>query len=148
MKNVKYLLLVVGIFFLTGCGGGGNTLTCTQSSDEAGMKTDMEVSMKFDGDKVNSLKMVMAFTATDQSIKDGWDSAVGILDSTFKTQYEKTGITVDSDNDKSKAKYTLTIEVDPNKASKEDLAEVGFEDFEGSRESVKKAAEESGFTCK
>lgn len=148
MKKIKFLLVaVVAVLFVTGC---GNNLTCTKTEEESGIKVSQTISMDFNGNKVNYVKMTVDSVAIDETIKDNWDIFVNILDGQFEPKNEK-GIKLSTNNDKNKYTYSVSYEVDLNKADKDALEEIGLENLltsTDSREDVKKDAEADGYTCK
>ena len=147
MKRFKTLLIVViGVFCLTGC--GGKKLTCSQSATEEGMKTNVEVTLKFSGDEVSNIKMVMDYQAESEELKGSWSMYTGVLDGMFKEMDGKDGVKYSSKADDKNFKYSLTLDIDPSKVAKEVSESLDLEDLKGTYDTVKKEAEAAGFTCK
>lgn len=151
MKKVKFLLMgILVVFCFTGC--GGKKLVCSQSKTEDGMKQNVEVTINFDGEKASKVKMDMGFEATTAEAKEQFNESLDFLDEIFIDSFKNTpGITASSKTDKNKSKYSYTMEIDLKKISKDvadDLDMDEFTDASATYDSIKKSAEEEGFTCK
>ena len=108
------------------------------------------VEVTFNGDKVSNVKLIVDSKATSNTIKNNWKTFASTLDSQFPDS-NKEGITLTKENKEADYTYKITIDVDVAKAKDEDLAEYnldGLADAEGTYDSVKEEAENSGFTCK
>ncbi len=153
MKKVKYLVIaILALFVVTGCGSKEKTLECTSNSEQNSI-VDMNRAIKVtfnDQDKVKGVKLSIDVKLLDDSYKSVWGELVSGIESEYKAT-SKTGIKLTTKNDDKKYKYNLTLDIDLEKASKEDLAEYGLSDLVGTEEtydSLKKSAEASGLTCK
>ncbi len=145
-----FSVLAVSILFLTGCGNSNKTLTCTNSEESSGIKMDQEVTMTFDNDKVNYVKMTINSKATSSAIENNWDMFASMMEEQFQDKKE-TGVSLSTSNDSSKHEFKVELEVDLTKAKASDLEEYGLDsitDANATYEETKKDAEDSGFTCK
>lgn len=149
MKKIKLLLFsLIAIVLLTGC--GTKTLTCTMTEEDSGLSMEQQIIAEFKNNEVQKLKISVDSIATNDLIKENWDIFAEALSSEFEPT-EKEGIKITTENNKEKYSYKVSMEFDLTKANKEDLSEYDVDDIanEKSRlEDVKKAAEESGYTCK
>ena len=133
---------------LAGC-GSEKVLTCSMTQEQSGLNMEQIVDITFSDDKVTNVKMTVDSDATDDTIKDNWDTFASMLDQQFPDS-DKEGIKVTKENNKDKHNYKIVIDVDVTKANDDDLAEYslsGLADAEGTYDSVKEQAEKSGFTC-
>lgn len=149
MKGLKLLVIVViGLFCLTGC--GEKTLTCTHSEEDSGLKMDQEIAMTFKDDTVTRVKMSISATATDDDIKDYWGSFISMMESQYEEKNED-GVKLTLTNDEDNYKFNMTVDIDVTKASDDALAEYdldGIADTTATYEDTKAEAEADGFTCK
>ena len=134
MGKGKYLLLFVGILFLTGCGGGSKTLTCTMGdSDEMKIDTILE----FDGDKVSEMRVVttmdLGVPLSNDDIEDFEDKYKGTIGVSAKGSIDGT-------------KFTGTVIYDVSKMSADDQAKAGTD--MGNYDDAKKGMEALGLKCK
>lgn len=160
MKKIKYLLIAAfSILLIAGCESNNvantnikeKTLTCTNSEEDSGLVMDEKVTIKFKNNKPYSIKMDLNTKVMDEEIKQYWDLFVQTLDEQYE-EFEKTdGIEITKKSDDESYTYLLTLEVDVDKAKKDDLTTLNLEDITNSNstyEDVKKEAEKDGFTCK
>ena len=151
MKKLKLLgiaFLFVACLSLSGC--GKKVLTCSTNQEQSGLSMGQTVEVTFNGDKVSNVKLIVDSKATSNTIKNNWKTFASTLDSQFPDS-NKEGITLTKENKEADYTYKITIDVDVAKAKDEDLAEYnldGLADAEGTYDSVKEEAENSGFTCK
>lgn len=151
MKKLKLLgiaFMFVACLSLSGC--GKKVLTCSTNQEQSGLSMGQTVEVTFNGDKVSNVKLIVDSKATSDTIKNNWKTFASTLDSQFPDS-NKEGITLTKENKEADYTYTITIDVDVAKAKDEDLAEYnldGLADAEGTYDSVKEEAENSGFTCK
>lgn len=150
MRGVKYLgVLVVSLFFLTGC-SSEKTLTCTNSEESSGITSNQKITVTFVDDEVTYVKMSIDNEATDDTIIDNWDTFVSILESAFEDT-EEDGIVLTTENDTDNYTFSISLEIDLEKASEDALSEYSLDDIASSSatyDEVKEAAEEEGYTCK
>ena len=150
MKYFKgFFICLVAVVLLTGC--GSKKLTCSQSSDESGMKTEMKYTIGFKSDKPSTIKTETKMTATSDEVKESWSMMAGFMELGFADFKDKAGVKIDSKNDEKKYTYTLTMDIDLNKISDDDLEGLDLSDIANSTsgyDDVKKDAEDAGFTCK
>ncbi len=150
MRGVKYLgVLVVSLFFLTGC-SSEKTLTCTNSEESSGITSNQKITVTFVDDEVTYVKMSIDNEATDDTIIDNWDTFVSILESAFEDA-EEDGIVLTTENDTDNYTFSISLEIDLEKASEDALSEYSLDDIASSSatyDEVKEAAEEEGYTCK
>lgn len=151
MKKIKLLAIAVFVVILfTGCGSKTETLTCTNTQEASGVSMDQKIVMTFKNNKVSNLEMTVDSEAANDTIKDNWDIFATALDKQYPSK-DKDGIKVSTTNNKDKHVYQISIKIDLTKADKKSLAEYDLEDIAGNKSSlddVKKAAKDSGFTCK
>lgn len=151
MRKLKLLgiaFMFVACLSLSGC--GKKVLTCSTNQEQSGLSMDQTVEVTFNGDKVSNVKLIVDSKATSDTIKNNWKTFASTLDSQFPDS-NKEGITLTKENKEADYTYKITIDVDVAKAKDEDLAEYnldGLADAEGTYDSVKEEAENSGFTCK
>ena len=151
MKKLKLLgiaCMFVACLSLSGC--GKKVLTCSTNQEQSGLSMGQTVEVTFNGDKVSNVKLIVDSKATSNTIKNNWKTFASTLDSQFPDS-NKEGITLTKENKEADYTYKITIDVDVAKAKDEDLAEYnldGLADAEGTYDSVKEEAENSGFTCK
>lgn len=151
MKKLKLLgiaFMFVACLSLSGC--GKKVLTCSTNQEQSGLSMGQTVEVTFNGDKVSNVKLIVDSKATSDTIKNNWKTFASTLDSQFPDS-NKEGITLTKENKEADYTYKITIDVDVAKAKDEDLAEYnldGLADAEGTYDSVKEEAENSGFTCK
>ncbi len=151
MKKMKVLAIAVfTVVLFTGCGSKTETLTCTNTQEASGVSMEQKIVMTFTNKKVSDLEMTVDSKAVNNTIKDNWDVFANALDKQYPSK-DKDGIKVTTKNDKDKHVYQISIKIDLNKADKKSLEEYDLEDIAGNKskiEDVKKAAKDSGFTCK
>jgi len=154
MKKLSMVFLgLATITLVTGCGGNGSekTLVCTNTDKSVdGMEIGSTVSMTFKKDKMNHIKMDVSTRLTGDEAKDMWSAFVESMDSQTEAT-DKDGIKTKITKNEKNYEYILTLDVDVEKASKEDLETYGLSDLtsdNGTLEENKKSAEADGFTCK
>lgn len=138
MKNVKLLGLLglSSMLFLTGCGGDAHTLTCSKTEDDG----KVEVKVKFNSDETKAEKVTMDMTMKgDDASKEELEQAKALYEGFLcankgEDGFDKCEVSVKGND--------LVIHMEGTAES------LGEEDFDGSMEEVKKAAEEDGYTCK
>lgn len=152
MKKFKLLLVVVMVAILTtGC-GSTKKLSCSMDQSMMGINMGLNVSFKFKNEKVSNLTMKITMKAENDAIKEGWSDAVASLNEQYKDESAE-GVKLSTKNDDKNYTYTVTLDVDLNKASKESLEKYDLDEFydiakeKTDIEEVKKSAEADGFKC-
>lgn len=149
MKGLKLLVIaVVGLFCLTGC--GEKTLTCTNTEEDNGVSMVQEARMTFKDDKVTKVRMSIEASATSDELREYWSSFISMMESQYE-EVNEDGVTLTLNNDENNYKFTMTVEVDINKASPDALDEYSLSelaDTNATLEEVKAEAEADGFTCR
>lgn len=130
MRKGKLILLsLMAVLALTGC--GKKELSCTMSSTENGVKMEQTLEVKFDGDTLDDVNIVM-----DMEIPESLSSSMDLLKSTyealdFKVEETSKGLKLTADGDSKYIKENLNL--GETKASYDD---------------TKKRLETAGYTCK
>ena len=150
MKILK-LLGVVSIFclLLSGC-GNEQVLSCSMTQEQSGATMEQVFDVTFTKEEVSNVKMAINTKVTDEVSDSDWDSLVDLLDEQYAT-VNKNGFQITKENNKKERSYNITIDVDVNKAKKEDLAEYDLESLSGAQgtyDEIKEQMEKSGLTCK
>lgn len=154
MKKLSMVFLgVVAITLVaTGCGNAETekTLVCSNTQNEDGLTIEQVISMTFKNDKMNHMKMDVNTKVTDEDVKSNWEMFTQAMDGENQ-ESEKDGISLKVTKDDQNYEYKVTVDVDVEKASKEDLKEQGLEDLaddNSTLEENKTSAEADGFTCR
>lgn len=128
-KGKLVLLSLLSVLVLTGC--GKKELVCTMNTSQSGVNMDSTVTVKFDGDTVEDMNLVM-----DMEIPESLQSSKDVLKSTYEALDFKV-----EDSDKG---FKLTADAE-SKYFKDNLklgeSKLKYDD-------AKKQLEDSGFTCK
>ncbi len=148
----KGLLLGASLLFLCGgCSfGGTKELVCTNTQSESGLSIASTAAMSFKSNKIANVKLTMDITPDSDLMKDNWK----LVEDAYNDLYapvDKDGVKVSTNVDSVNKKYTIIIESDPTKVSKEDLEKYGMADLAGAEdtyEQAKKDLESEGYTCK
>ena len=148
----KGILLGVSLLFLCGgCSiGGTKELVCTNTQSESGVKVFSTAAMSFKSNKIDHVKLSMDITPDSDLMKENWK----LVEDAYNELYasvDKDGVKVSTNVDSANKKYTIIIESDPAKASKEDLEKYGMSDLAGAEdtyEQAKKYLESEGYSCK
>lgn len=145
MKGLKILIVLIGLFCLTGC--GNKNLTCTLVDDSNGVKTTQTVKMSYKDDALTKTKMSIEVIAIDDEVKDTWNLIMGesVID-----DINEDGLKITTENDNKKYRFNTTVDIDYTKASAELLEEYGFEPYDSkiTYDEMKRLATEDGYTCK
>ncbi len=143
MKKGLMALAAMGIVLvLTGC--GTETLTCTMSQDESGMKMNQKAVVTFEDNEVTKMKMDVE-VEVDEAYANYISMMESMLESQF-TQFSDNGAKVDVSS--SDSKINVSIDMDVKKMTDEQKENLDMEDVYGSKDATKKALEEQGYTCK
>lgn len=150
MKKLKLLMLVVMVAIMTtGC-GKEEKLDCSITQSQAGVKMEQNIKMQFKDKKVNKITMILDAKADNDIIKQGWSEFSKTLENTYKDPNQE-GIKITTNNNEKDYVFNITIDIDLEKASEENLKAYnldGIADKKSNIEDVKKNAENSGYSCK
>lgn len=151
MKKLSMLCLgLVSIMLVTGCGSSNSkTLVCKNTQKQDGVDIGTTVSMTFKNEKINRVKMDVSTRLTGDDAKDLWSTFVEAMDGQNE-EVDKDGVSMKVSKDDKKYEYTVTLDVNLDKADKDALATYGLDDLIGDDsklEDVKKEAEKDDFTC-
>ena len=150
-KGVKLFgIITIMVLFLTGCGNDNKTLSCTLSEDQDGVTMGQTMEIDFENDKMSYVTMSIDTKATDSLYEENWDLFSNMMASQFE-EVEKDGFKITTTNDSDNKTFSVIIEVDPKKASTDDLDEYSLEDIVGddsTYDELKNDLEEEGYTCK
>ena len=106
--------------------------------------------MTFKNDKINHMKMDVNSKITDEQIKANWTEFTQAMDSQNE-ETQKDGVSLKVSKDDENYEYKVTLDVDLEKATKDDLETYELTDLlddNSTLEDNKKSAESDGFTCK
>ena len=150
-KLSRIFLCFIAILLVTGCGieDKEQKLVCTTTEKEEGMDILETISMTYKNNKLNHMTMEVNTKITDPDIQNNWDLFIETMDKQNE-EFTKDGISLTIDNNKETYEYKTTLDIDIEKASKEDLVEQGFsvlKDDDSTLESTKEEAEKDGATC-
>lgn len=142
---------LVSIMLVTGCGSSNSskTLVCKNTQKQDGVDIGTTISMTFKNEKINRVKMDVSTKFTGDDAKDLWSTFVEAMDSQNE-EVNKDGVSMKVSKDDKKYEYTVTLDVNLDKADKDTLATYDLDDLVGDDsklEDVKKEAEEDDFTC-
>lgn len=150
MNKLKLLsTFFVFCLLLSGC-GTKDTLSCSVTQKQDGATMEQVFDVTFKKENVSNVKMMINTKVTDEVSDSDWDSLVDMLDEQYST-VNKEGFQITKENNKKERSYNIAIDVDVNKAKKEDLAEYDLESLAGAQgtyNEVKNQMEKSGLTCK
>lgn len=150
MKKIKYLVItLLALLVVTGC-GSSKKLTCTKEESSSGIDMKQTITVNFNKDKVSKVKLSLNSKATDENVKSNWNLFSEALGSQFSSS-SKEGIKITTKDDSKNYTYLIELEIDVNKAKKEDLEDYDMEDILDSNESysdLKKEFEDQGYSCK
>lgn len=151
MKKLSMLCLgLVSIMLVTGCGSSNSkTLVCKNTQKQDGVDIGTTVSMTFKNEKINRVKMDVSTRLTGDDAKDLWSTFVEAMDGQNE-EVDKDGVSMKVSKDDKKYEYTVTLDVNLDKADKDALATYGLDELIGDDsklEDVKKEAEKDDFTC-
>lgn len=141
---------LVSIMLVTGCGSSNSkTLVCKNTQKQDGVDIGTTVSMTFKNEKINRVKMDVSTRLTGDDAKDLWSTFVEAMDGQNE-EVDKDGVSMKVSKDDKKYEYTVTLDVNLDKADKDALATYGLDELIGDDsklEDVKKDAEKDDFTC-
>lgn len=147
----KGLLIGILLLLCTGCSiGGGKDLSCTYTESNEGLNVKSTIDMHFESNVVNNVKFTMNISPESEDMKDNWS----YVEAAYNDKYasiEKDGLKVSNNADSKNKIYTITIEANPQKATKEDLEKYGMGDLAGATDTyeiAKNGLEDEGYSCK
>ena len=150
MKKIRFLLIcLVLIFIVSGC-GNKKVLTCTGMSEGTNMNAYAEVKYTFEKDKLISARLNTTFKDINMpNLESLWSS----IKSQFAEQHspvEVDGFKKSIQFDDKKYTFTVTMEIDYTKISKETIEEYGLGDISTKTydELKQSLASNENLTCK
>ena len=150
MRGVKLFgILAISVLFITGC-GNQKTLTCSMSEEDDGLSMNQELNVVYEEDKIANVRMSMDAKITDDQYQEYWDMFVSMMESQYEEK-NADGIKVSTKSNDNNYTFNITLDVDLEKASADDLATYDLEDLAdetATYEELKEQLEESGYTCK
>lgn len=134
MRKLKYVILpIVAVLVLSGCGNENKTLTCTMDTQMSGMETKATVDIKFNDDKIDTMKVTMDMDLPEE-YKDQKQTLIDTFEksgSGMKAEETEKGIRITADQD---SKYVADT--------------FGIKGKEADYDEVKEAFESQNYTCK
>ncbi len=150
MRGVKLFgILAISVLFITGC-GNQKTLTCSMSEEDDGLSMNQELNVVYEEDKIANVRMSIDAKITDDQYQEYWDMFVSMMESQYEEK-NADGIKVSTKSNDDNYTFNITLDVDLEKASADDLATYDLEDLAdetATYEELKEQLEESGYTCK
>ncbi len=151
MKGLKTLIiLVIGLFCLTGC--GEKKLVCTSTEDEDGIRMDQEITVTYKEDQVTNVKLNLDATATEEA-QEYWAIFTSVMEAQFNDTIEngnEEGVKINMDTDDDNYRMNFSMEFDLIKVSNEVMEEYSIEEIVDSNatiEEIKANMEADGYTC-
>lgn len=141
-KVIMPVLAVALVFMLTGC--GKETLTCTSTQEQSGMKMNTEIVALFDNNEVTNMDLKVV-AELDDTYANYIETVRSSIDSQYD-KYRKDGVTVSvTAEDKT---ITASLVFDLRKMSTADKKALDVVDVYGTKSATAKALEQQGYTCK
>ena len=153
-KKFKIWQVVLGVFILllvTGCGNSNSmeSMTCTRTMNQNGIKTSLKYNVKYKGDYVSRIKTVETVETDDSVILNTYKEQIESLYSPYKdVKYYDYNVDV-TDN-----KLTSTVDINYEKVDTDKLLEIDsangqlIKDGKISVDDIKSVYESLGATCK
>lgn len=144
LLSFTFLLCLI----LSGC-GNKNELTCSITQKDNGATMSQTVNVRFVETRVSNIKMTIHTQVSEVVSKNDWNNLINMLDEEYE-EVNHTGFQLIKDNNDSDRTCNITMTVDINKASKDDLSEYGLDnlvDAQLTYDAVKEQMEKSGLTC-
>lgn len=134
--------LIVVMFTATGC--GRETLSCTLTKEQTGVKMEQQVEAYFENNNVTSMNTIIDMTLNDTYAKN-IDTVKQTLEKEYKTYKENGGTVSVSSKDN-----TITIKMDFNleKMTDAQKKKLNMIDTKGTKDATAKSLEKQGYTCK
>lgn len=120
-KKIKYLaVFIVSVIFLTGCGNNGvQTMTCTRTMNQNGIKTGLKYTVIYQGDYVTRVKSVETIETDSSEVLDAYQEQIESIYSPYKgIDYYEYGVSIDGD------KLTSTVDINYEKIDTDKLLEI------------------------
>lgn len=140
LKKFSFLICLVAILILTGCGKSGNQVTCTMSQDQSGMSMKQTVKMSFKDSNVDSASISM-----DVKLDDAYKSYKSILISSVKSEFssleEQYNVKINVKETSNGFNVNLTL-------NKDAMVSMFGSDLSGTKDQAVKYFESEGYTCK
>ena len=151
MKGLKtIIILVIGLFCLTGC--GEKKLVCTSTENEDGIRMDQEITVTYKEDQVTNVKLNLDATATEEA-QEYWAIFTSVMDAQFNDTIEsgnEEGVQINMDTDDDNYRMSFSMEFDLTKVSNKVMEEYSIEEIVDSNatiEEIKANMEADGYTC-
>ena len=153
-KKFKIWQVVLGVFILllvTGCGNNNSmeSMTCTRTMNQSGIKTSLKYNVKYKGDYVSRIKTVETVETDSSDILNTYKEQIESLYSPYKdVEYYDYNVDV-VDN-----KLTSTVDINYEKVDTDKLLEVDasngqiIKDGKILIDDVRDLYESLGATCK
>lgn len=141
-KTLMALAAVVMMFILTGC--GTETLTCTMSQDQTGMKMDQKVVATFENNEVTKMNMKIDVNL-DDSYKAYADTMKTMLEEEYKTFSDNGGKVEVTGKD---SIININIDLDLKSMTSDQKKNLEMTDTFGTKDATAKELEKQGYTCK
>ena len=153
-KKFKIWQVVLGVFILllvTGCGNNNSmeSMTCTRTMNQSGIKTSLKYNVKYKGDYVSRIKTVETVETDSSDILNTYKEQIESLYSPYKdVEYYDYNVDV-TDN-----KLTSTVDINYEKVDTDKLLEIDsangqlIKDGKISVDDIKSVYESLGATCK
>lgn len=140
-KILMFLVAVVAMFCLTGC--GTETLKCTMSQSQTGMSMDQKVDATFVNNEVTKMNMKI-----DVTLEESYAKHADLIKNTLEDQYK-----IFSDNG---GKVNISgegniinigIDLDVKNMTDKQLKNLNMGDIYGTKSATAKELEKQGYTC-
>ncbi len=120
-KKMKYLaVFVVSVIFLTGCGNNDvQTMTCTRTMNQNGIKTGLKYTVLYQGDYVTRIKSVETIETDSSDVLDAYQEQIESIYSPYKgIDYYEYDVSIDGN------KLTSTVDINYEKIDTDKLLEI------------------------
>ena len=120
-KKIKYLaVFIVSVIFLTGCGNNGvQSMTCTRTMNQNGIKTGLKYTVIYQGDYVTRVKSVETIETDSSEVLDAYQEQIESIYSPYKgIDYYEYDVSIDGD------KLTSTVDINYEKIDTDKLLEI------------------------
>lgn len=141
-KMMMAFVAVVMMFVLTGC--GTETLSCTMSQTQSGIKMDQEINATFVNNEVTNM-YINVNAELDESYVSAMDQIKESVEANLK-QYKDNGGKLDITTEGNT--INARVDFDLAKMSKEQKKNLNMVDVYGTKSATAKELEKQGYTCK
>lgn len=141
-KIMMTLVAVVMMFVLTGC--GTETLSCTMSQNQAGIKMNKEINATFVNNEVTNM-YINVNAELDEAYVSAMDQIKASVEANLK-QYKDNGGKLDITTEGNT--INARVDFDLAKMSKEQKKNLNMVDVYGTKSATAKELEKQGYTCK